>query len=258
MAIETQSTERAATVVGELLESVRSTILDHRVTYQEFDAAKRFVMDLGEAGEWPLFADVFFETAVERLMAEQQGLLGTTIEGPYYITGAPMREAPHELPMRPGEKGDVLLFKGSVRDTEDKPVPGALLDIWQADADAEYSCIHEGVPDYNLRGRFHANDNGEFVLRTIVPAPYEIPKSGPTGRLLNAAGWHAWRPAHLHWKVSADGYQPITTQLYFKGGDWLDSDVASAVKPDLIILLDWHDGAEPHYETSYTFRLSRA
>jgi catechol 1,2-dioxygenase len=257
MAIETESTERCAAVVGELLDAVRRTIHDRNVTYAEFELAKRFVIELGETGEWPLFADVFFETTVERLAAEEQGLEGTTIEGPYYIAGAPLIDPPYALPMRPGEKGDGLMFKGTVRDSEGRPVPGALLDTWQADAEAKYSCIHEGVPAFNLRGRFHADDNGEFALRTVVPAPYEIPKSGPTGRLVDAAGWHAWRPAHLHWKVSADGYRPITTQLYFKDADWLDSDVASAVKPELIIPLHRQDGAEPRYETSYTFRLSR-
>ncbi|WP_445286210.1 dioxygenase family protein, partial [Arthrobacter sp. Hiyo1] len=46
---------------------------------------------------------------------------------------------------------------------------------------------------------------------------------------------HAWRPAHLHLKVSAPGHQPITTQLYFEGGEHVADDIASAVKPELIL-----------------------
>jgi hypothetical protein len=66
-------------------------------------------------------------------------------------------------------------------------------------------------------------------------APYEIPKDGPTGKLIAAAGWHAWRPAHLHVTVSAPGHQRLTTQLYFAGGQWLGSDIAQATKPELIV-----------------------
>jgi len=53
--------------------------------------------------------------------------------------------------------------------------------------------------------------------------------------MIEAAGWHPWRPAHLHIMVRAAGHRTITTQLYFAGGDWLDSDVAEAVKPELVL-----------------------
>ena len=70
---------------------------------------------------------------------------------------------------------------------------------------------------WNLRGRITADAGGRFRIHTIQPAPYQIPADGATGALIRAANWHAWRPAHLHMKVSAPGYQLITTQLYFPG-----------------------------------------
>src|SRR5262249_54830556 len=72
---------------------------------------------------------------------------------------------------------------------------------------------------------------------TVVPAPYEIPKDGPTGTLLNALGRQFFRPAHLHLKLRHPGYQPITSQLYFEGDRYLASDVANAVRDDLIVAL---------------------
>ena len=100
-----------------------------------------------------------------------------------------------------------------------------------------------------------ANDEGRFEIRTIQPAPYQIPTDGPTGKLIEAAGWHPWRPAHLHLIVSAPDHRAITTQLYFTGGEWLDSDVASAVKPELI--LDPQDAGDGTSRVEYDFVLER-
>ncbi|MQA62497.1 MAG: hypothetical protein GEU86_13610 [Actinophytocola sp.] len=104
-----------------------------------------------------------------------------------------------------------------------------------ADDAGFYAQFAPGIPEWNLRGTVIADGEGNFAVRTIQPAPYQIPTDGATGKLIDAAGWHAWRPAHLHLKVSAEGHQLITTQLYFQGGDHVDSDIASAVKPELIL-----------------------
>jgi catechol 1,2-dioxygenase len=90
----------------------------------------------------------------------------------------------------------------------------------------------------------------------VRPAPYQIPTDGPTGRLIAAAGWHAWRPAHLHLFVQAPGYRRVTSQLYFAGGEWLDSDVAEATKPELV--LDPQPGDDGRLHSSYDFVLEPA
>ena len=53
--------------------------------------------------------------------------------------------------------------------------------------------------------------------------------------MISAAGWHAWRPAHLHVKVSAPGHELLTAQLYFPGDPHNGDDIASAVKPELML-----------------------
>ena len=76
---------------------------------------------------------------------------------------------------------------------------------------------------------------GNYSINTVQPAPYQIPTDGACGQLIAAAGWHAWRPAHLHLKVSAPGHELLTAQLYFPGDEHNDDDIASAVKPELIL-----------------------
>src|SRR5918992_160831 len=104
-----------------------------------------------------------------------------------------------------------------------------------ADDAGFYSQFAPGIPEWNLRGTIRTGADGRYTFRTIQPAPYQIPTDGATGALIGAAGWHAWRPAHLHLKVSAQGLRPVTTQLYFHGGEHVEDDVAQAVKPELIL-----------------------
>ena len=76
--------------------------------------------------------------------------------------------------------------------------------MWQATAEVpgQYSNVHPGIPDFNLRGRFRTDADGRFEVRTVVPAPYEIRKAGPTGELFDLIGCSAWRPSHVHFRVS--------------------------------------------------------
>jgi len=76
-------------------------------------------------------------------------------------------------------------------------------------------------------------------------------------KLTRAAGRPAWRPAHLHMKGSAPGYQLITTQLYFPGDPRGDDDIASAVKPEL--MLDPKPAADgPGVDVEYDYVLDPA
>jgi catechol 1,2-dioxygenase len=229
------SPERVSAVARAVLAAVHQVIREEQVTYPEYQAAKAWLIEVGEGGEWPLFLDVFAEHAVEEVAEQsQQGTKGTIL-GPYYLPGQQRLPARTALPMRTGEQGTPLLFTGRVTSLNGEPVAGAELDIWQADHDGYYSGFAPHIPDGNLRGVVVTGGDGRFEIRTIQPAPYQIPTDGPTGKLIGAAGWHPWRPAHLHLLVRAPGYRQITTQLYFSGGQWLDSDVAEAVKPDLVL-----------------------
>jgi catechol 1,2-dioxygenase len=229
------SPERVSTIVSAVLKGVHAAISDHDVTYPEFQAAKAWLMEVGETGEWPLFMDVFVEHVVEEVASRQQHGTKGTIEGPYYLPNQVRLPSTAVLPHRDDEAGTPLTLSGQVRDLDGTPLAGAEIDTWHADSDGFYSGFAPGLPDGNLRGVVVAGDDGQFSISTVQPAPYQIPTDGPTGKMIEAAGWHPWRPAHLHIMVRAAGHRTITTQLYFAGGDWLDSDVAEAVKPELVL-----------------------
>ena len=227
--------ERVSELAREVLEAVHATIRKHQVTYAEYDALKAWLIQVGEDGEWPLFLDVFVEHVIEEVAnAEREGSKGT-IEGPFYAPGAPLSHREVTLPMREGEAGTPLQFRGQVRSVTSTPLANATVDIWHCDDVGFYSQFAPGVPEWNLRGRVTTDENGNFVINTIQPAPYQIPTDGATGAIIRAANWHAWRPAHLHLKVSAPDYLLITTQLYFPGDPHNDDDIATAVKPELML-----------------------
>ncbi|GLX02635.1 catechol 1,2-dioxygenase [Microtetraspora sp. NBRC 16547] len=251
------SPERVSLLAREVLEAVHATIRRHKVTYDEYNALKAWLIGVGQDGEWPLFLDVWVEHVVEQVATESREGSKGSIEGPYYVPDSPELPAETTLPMREGEEGTPLLFQGQVRDVSGTPLAGARVEIWHADDDGYYSQFAPGVPEWNLRGTVVADENGNFKIHTMQPAPYQIPTDGSCGKLIAAAGWHAWRPAHLHLKVSAPGHQLITTQLYFRGDEHVSDDIASAVKPELI-LDPRPTGDGTGHEVTYDFVLDPA
>ncbi|MDT0169469.1 catechol 1,2-dioxygenase [Pseudarthrobacter sp. BRE9] len=248
------SQERVALLAGRLIKATNDIVLEERVTYDEYNALKAWLIQVGEDGEWPLFLDVWVEHSVEEVATSHRKGNKGSIEGPYYVPNSPEHKSPATIDMRPGEKGTPMLFQGQVRSTDGRPLPFAKIELWHADEDGFYSQFAPNIPEWNLRGTFITDDEGNFQINTIQPAPYQIPTDGACGRLITAAGWHAWRPAHLHLKVSAPGSELLTTQLYFPGDPHNDDDIATATKPEL--MLDIQPGPDGQgVQTTYNFVL---
>ena len=97
-------------------------------------------------------------------------------------------------------------------------------------------------------------------LNHIIPVNYPIPSDGPVGRMLRATGRHPWRPAHIHFVVSADGYEPVTTHIFDRRDEYLGSDAVFAVKDSLICDFVRHEppDGEPYYTAEFDFRLKPA
>jgi len=160
---------------------------------------------------------------VERPELPKAGKLTVTeanIEGPFYRAGAPFR-AKVTSPLEPGK---VLVIQGRVWgfDTK-KPLPGATLDVWQANAKGRYdNDDRRNPPKKNVfvnRARLITDETGYYEFETIWP-----------GRYLNGDDY---RPAHIHYAVSAPGYKTLVTQLYFKGDPFNKSD--PFIKASLVI-----------------------
>ncbi|GAA0035040.1 MULTISPECIES: catechol 1,2-dioxygenase [Brevibacterium] len=246
--------ERVDRLAGKAIKALNDLVIEEQMSYEEYNAFKAWLIKVGEDGEWPLFLDVWLEHSVEEVAnADREGSKGT-IEGPYYLDGSPELEWNGTIPMRPDEPGTPFVFKGQVKSVSGEPLPGAKLELWHADNLGFYSQFAPGLPEWNLRGTFVANENGEYEIHTIRPAPYQIPTEGACGQLIEAAGWHAWRPAHMHFKVHAPEHMLITSQLYFPGDPHNNDDIASAVKPELMLDPQPNPDAEGEY-TVYDFVL---
>lgn len=231
----TAAPRRVHAFVGDAMAALREVMVRHAMTYDEYTAVKQWLVGVGEAGEWPLFLDVWFESTVERLETRSRRGSKGAILGPFYLPDQVELATPATLPMREDEAGDLLVLAGQVGSTEGAALGGAVVDVWHADAEGLYSGFGLDGPDGTLRARVICDDEGRFEIRTVLPAPYEIPMDGPCGALITAAGWNAYRPAHVHVVVTSPGHVHLTSQLYFAGSDFLDADVASAVKDDLVL-----------------------
>lgn len=188
--------------------------------------------------EFVLLSDTLgLSSLVDRLDhgSDQAGVTEPTILGPFYAPGSPWRDFGESMITWEGATGQRAVLSGRVRSADGTPLPGAVLDLWQTDGSGYYAVQQPGIqPPDNLRGRYRADDEGRYEVRTLRPVPYPIPDDGPVGKLLAATGRHPWRAAHVHAIVSAAGHLPVTTHVFDAASDYLDSDAVFGVKDSLI------------------------
>ncbi|GEL76898.1 dioxygenase family protein [Tenuibacillus multivorans] len=201
----------------------------------EYTSFLKWADRLGRNGEWPLFAEVFIESSVLKNMYLANKEMTPSFLGPYYVEGAPILDKPYQLPMRPNEKGEKLMFSGTVKDADGTPLNNTLVDMWQVDADGHYSSFDADAPPYNLRGRFYTDENGSFEVESIVPNQRHIPKDGPTSECLNMIDQHPYRPTYLHFMFKRKDYETLITKVYFQKDESLDvtDDVRSSLMTKL-------------------------
>jgi hydroxyquinol 1,2-dioxygenase len=107
-----------------------------------------------------------------------------------------------------------MLVAGSVSAVGGRPLRGAVVDVWHSDDDGYYDVLQlDKIGDLAMRGRCHTDQNGRFHFWSIMPAPYPIPHDGPVGQLLNAQERHPWRPAHVHFMISAPCFEQLVTRV---------------------------------------------
>jgi len=168
-----------------------------------------------------------------------QGQTETTANmlGPFWRQGAPIYPNGASI-VKPGSatlSTDLPIFVDAwVRDPEGRPVADAQIDIWHASSDGFYENQDPGQADMNLRGRFVTDAQGHIWFRSVKPAGYPIPVSGPVGALLRAQGRHNLRPAHIHFLIHKDGYKTQFSQVYSSDDPNLATDVQFGVTQALI------------------------
>jgi hydroxyquinol 1,2-dioxygenase len=160
------------------------------------------------------------------------GATESTVQGPFYVPGSPLREYGADIAQEP-DAGVPALVHGRVLDLDGQPIAGAELDVWQNGADQLYAVQRPEAEEDHLRGRFLTREDGSYSFVAVRPTPYPIPYDGPVGKMLDLTGRHPWRPAHVHMIIRANGYRTLTTHVFDVESQYLDSDAVFAVKPSL-------------------------
>jgi hydroxyquinol 1,2-dioxygenase len=160
------------------------------------------------------------------------GATESTVLGPFYVPGSPARE--YGESMAEESAGTPAWVHGRVLSVDGSPIAGAELDVWQNGDDELYAVQRPEAPEDHLRGRYSTREDGSYAFLAVRPVPYPIPYDGPVGAMLDSTGRHPWRPAHIHMIVRAPGYKPVTTHVFDRESDYLDSDAVFAVKPSLL------------------------
>jgi protocatechuate 3,4-dioxygenase beta subunit len=244
-----------------------------RPTHEEWLTAIQFLTRTGQIcdaqrQEWILLSDVLaVSMLVDAINHPADGAqTESTVLGPFHVAGSAL--LPNGANICRDGRGRPCVVQGRVLDAQGAPISGAVLDVWQTTEDGWYDVQQPGIqPEGNLRGKFETDAHGCFWFVSVKPASYPIPTDGPVGALLRSLGRHPYRPAHIHFIISAPGFEAVTTHIFAEGDPYLDSDAVFGVKSSLIDSFQEIQSPEeaerygviaPFWMVSHEFRLDRA
>lgn len=264
---------RLREIMVSLTKHIHQFVKDVRLNEAEWWQAIQFLTDTGhmctdKRQEFILLSDTMGVSMLVDLISNGKppGATESTVFGPFYREGGPA--LPAGANMAEGAQGGTpAILHGRVLDMDGHPIAGAVLDVWQADPEGLYDSQRPELEELHMRGIYRSDAEGKYLIRTMRPVHYQIPTDGPVGKMLQATDRHPWRPAHVHFKVTADGFQPLTTHLFDDVDEYLDSDAVFGVKDSLITKFPLHTtrdadsekfGIEPPFCTAeYDFVLAR-
>lgn len=181
-----------------------------------------------------------------------QGCTEATVFGPFHVEGAPHYE--HGADVANGAAGEPCIVRGRVLGLGGEAVAGAVVEVWQADAEGNYDVQYPDLVQHRARGVLTSGTDGRFHFRSIVAEAYPIPVDGPVGDMLRATKRHPWRPAHLHFMITAPGYEKLVTHVFRSGDRYLDSDAVFGVRQSLVA--DWVRQPDGVYSLDFDFVLN--
>jgi hydroxyquinol 1,2-dioxygenase len=262
---------RLAEIMTSLVRHLHDFAREVQLTEEEWLAAMLWLTKTGQISdekrlEFILASDVLGLSMLVVQMNHRFDERATpaTVLGPFHIEGSP--ELDFGGDMSEGVPGRPLYIHGVVRDLDGKPVAGAVLDVWQADTEGAYEAQLD-VDEARLRAKYVTREDGSYCVRTIAPKGYTIPMDGPVGDLISRTDISHFRPAHVHFLVTAPGHQALITHLFEEGAEYLDSDVVFGTKAELVVPLvprdpgstpDGSTSSDPWSEASYNFILQPA
>jgi hydroxyquinol 1,2-dioxygenase len=258
-------------IMTSLVKHLHAFMREVNLTEAEWLAGIQFLTAVGKRcdekrQEFILLSDTLGATTMKDIVNNRKppGVTEFTILGPFYRPDAPELQLSKSIAGNiPGEPA---VIRGHVLAPDGSPITHAKLEVWQSDAEGFYDLQMPGI-ETALRAIFHTNSEGEYIFRTIRPSFYPIPHDGPVGQMLMAMGRHPYRPAHIHFIISAEAYQPVTTEIFVSGDPYLDTDAVFGVRESLVVKFVRHESEEegerlnvsaPFYTVDYDFVLEPA
>ncbi|MBP2330343.1 hydroxyquinol 1,2-dioxygenase [Kibdelosporangium banguiense] len=263
---------RTAELLTALVRHLHAFAREIRLTEQEWAAAMDWLAAAGQISdekrqEFILTSDVLgLSMLVVQLNNQFSGkATPATVLGPFHIDGSPPVESGHD--MSEGIPGTPLFITGTVSDVDGNLLPGAILDVWQADTDGAYEAQLPDIDEARLRAKYRAAPDGSYCVRTIAPLGYAIPMDGPVGALIRQTDISYFRPAHIHFLLDEPGHRKLITHLFQEGSQYLDSDVVFGTKDALVIPFaekpagpapDGSDIDRPYLHATFDFVLEKS
>ena len=230
--------ERLKTVMRSLTSHLHAFVRDTRLTEKEWHAGIGFLTAVGhitdaKRQEFILLSDVL-GASMQTITVNNEAhgdATEATVFGPFFVEDSPRIELGGDI--AGAANGEPCWVDGTVTDADGAPVPGARIEVWEADADGFYDVQYD---DDRVAGRAHlvTDDDGAYRFWCLTPTPYPIPHDGPVGRLLAATGRSPMRASHLHFMVTAEGRRPLVTHIFVRGDELLHSDTVFGVRPSLV------------------------
>jgi hydroxyquinol 1,2-dioxygenase len=229
---------RLKQIMYSLVRHLHDFVRDVEPTFEEWSSAIAYLTRTGKMcsdtrQEFILLSDTLGVSMLVDVLNHRvpKSATETTVLGPFYVQNPP--DLPLGANISQGVEGQPLYIEGSVS-ANGRPVANAEIDVWHSDSEGFYDVQRPELQEANLRARFHSDSGGRFHFWTIMPTMYPIPTDGPVGEMLEATARHPYRPAHVHFMISAEGCESLTTHVFVKDGPYLDSDAVFAVKESLI------------------------
>jgi catechol 1,2-dioxygenase len=270
--LEKTPDKRLKQIMRSLITHLHAFVREVNLTEEEWFQGIKFLTETGQTcddsrQECVLLSDTLGVSILVDAINHRAltGATESTILGPFYRHGAPEMTAGASI--AGDTPGEPTFVSGRVTDLDGKPIAGALLDVWQASPSGLYETQDPTQPEFNLRGKFKTDAHGCYAFRTVKGASYPIPLDGPVGKMMKALGRQPYRPAHIHFIVSAKGYETLTTHVFIAGDPCLDADPVFAVKSSLVADFIRHDSVgeakarqttAPFYTVEYDFTLKAA
>ena len=229
---------RTKEIMTAAIRHLHAFVREVKLTTEEWQLAMDMLLKTAkvtddERNEFIIFSDTLGVSSLVDLIREDAGE-GTeaSLLGPFYIPGSP--ELGYGADMLKDNDGMPAIVTGKIVDLEGNPISGAVLDIWQGAANGFYQIQDPNQNNENLRGRTVSNEDGEYLFATIKPVPYPIPDDGPVGDMLRATSRSNLRTSHIHFKITAEGFKPLVTQVFSDDDPYLDQDAVFGVRESLI------------------------